>query len=412
MGNKSSKKTKSSTPQEIVKFDDFEILRAIGRGSFGKVCLVERRDNDQLFAMKYVNKEACIRNEAVKNVVAEVELLQNLDHPFIVSLWFTFQDSEDLFIILEPLLGGDLRYHLCNGYSKFHEDSVAPLLIEIASALDYLRTKNIVHRDVKPENILLDEMGHAHLTDFNIAIQLSGPDGTTNGLSGTKPYMAPEVFNAGVNPSKGYSFAVDWWSLGVTIFEIIAGHRPVEIHSRTSLSAIISLINDRIKYPSSWSHSFIKCISNLLSLSPTKRTSNYTTLLRSSYLHSIQIDSSKTTPNSFVPDKTGLNCDPTYELEEMIIESKPLHKKKKRLQREKSKLLLSASSTNRMTSSFHSHDSMTWNDFREFPTYNREWERYQLHLAEKERLWEEELKKLMDTSSAVAVATVNTHTKT
>ncbi|CAB4070216.1 STK32 [Lepeophtheirus salmonis] len=362
MGNKSSKKTKSSTPQEIVKFDDFEILRAIGRGSFGKVCLVERRDNDQLFAMKYVNKEACIRNEAVKNVVAEVELLQNLDHPFIVSLWFTFQDSEDLFIILEPLLGGDLRYHLCNGR----------------------------------KNILLDEMGHAHLTDFNIAIQLSGPDGTTNGLSGTKPYMAPEVFNAGVNPSKGYSFAVDWWSLGVTIFEIIAGHRPVEIHSRTSLSAIISLINeDRIKYPSSWSHSFIKCISNLLSLSPTKlRTSNYTTLLRSSYLHSIQIDSSKTTPNSFVPDKTGLNCDPTYELEEMIIESKPLHKKKKRLQREKSKLLLSASSTNRMTSSFHSHDSMTWNDFREFPTYNREWERYQLHLAEKERLWEEELKKI------------------
>lgn len=124
-------------------------------------------------------------------------------------------------MVVDLLLGGDLRYHLQQNV-QFSEDTVRLYICEMALALDYLRSQHIIHRDVKPDNILLDEQGHAHLTDFNIATIIKDGERAT-ALAGTKPYMAPEIFHSFVNGGTGYSFEVDWWSVGVMAYELLRG---------------------------------------------------------------------------------------------------------------------------------------------------------------------------------------------
>ncbi|XP_071466905.1 serine/threonine-protein kinase 32C isoform X3 [Marmota flaviventris] len=170
-----------------VNFDHFQILRAIGKGSFGKVCIVQKRDTEKMYAMKYMNKQQCIERDEVRNVFRELEILQEIEHVFLVNLWYSFQDEEDMFMVVDLLLGGDLRYHLQQNV-QFSEDTVKLYVCEMALALDYLRSQHIIHRDVKPDNILLDEQGHAHLTDFNIATIIKDGERAT-ALAGTKPYM-------------------------------------------------------------------------------------------------------------------------------------------------------------------------------------------------------------------------------
>ncbi|XP_063963906.1 serine/threonine-protein kinase 32B-like [Lytechinus pictus] len=110
-----------------------------------EVCIVQKRDTKKMYAMKYMNKAMCIRKDAVRNVLREQEILQALEHPFLVNLWFTFQDEEDMFMVVDLLLGGDLRYHILQGV-KFDAERVKLYICEIALALDYLRTQLIIHR--------------------------------------------------------------------------------------------------------------------------------------------------------------------------------------------------------------------------------------------------------------------------
>ncbi|XP_035748664.1 serine/threonine-protein kinase 32C [Egretta garzetta] len=224
-----------------------------------------------MYAMKYMNKQQCIERDEVRNVFRELEILQEIEHVFLVNLWYSFQDEEDMFMVVDLLLGGDLRYHLQQNV-QFTEETVKLYICEMALALDYLRSQHIIHRDVKPDNILLDEQGHAHLTDFNIATIIRDGERAT-ALAGTKPYMAPEIFHSFLNGGTGYSFEVDWWSLGIMAYELLR------------VSAV-----------------------------PNARRAV-----------------------SCVPQKGRLHCDPTFELEEMILESRPLHKKKKRLAKNKSR---------------------------------------------------------------------------
>ncbi|GJQ83878.1 hypothetical protein Trydic_g6756 [Trypoxylus dichotomus] len=109
------------------------------------VCIVEKKDTKKMFAMKYMNKDRCMKRDALKNVLREVEILTKLDHPFLVNIWFSFQDEEDLFMVTDLLSGGDLRYHIAQEV-RFSEDSVKLLVCEIGHALDYLRSQNIIHR--------------------------------------------------------------------------------------------------------------------------------------------------------------------------------------------------------------------------------------------------------------------------
>ncbi|KAK2709302.1 hypothetical protein QYM36_013088 [Artemia franciscana] len=150
----------SGTKKDL-SLDSFEVLRAIGKGSFVKVCIVQMKRNKKMYAMKYMNKEQCLNKGAIRNVVREVEILSKLDHPFLVNLCFSFQDAEDMFMVVDLLLGGDLRYHLLQSV-YFPKEDIRLYLREIASALDYLRLNSIVRRDVKPENLLLDAEGKLH----------------------------------------------------------------------------------------------------------------------------------------------------------------------------------------------------------------------------------------------------------
>ncbi|NWU66621.1 ST32A kinase, partial [Pterocles burchelli] len=301
-----------------VTFDHFEILRAIGKGSFGKVCVVQKNDTKKMYAMKYMNKQKCVERNEVRNVFKELQIMQGLEHPFLVNLWYSFQDEEDMFMVVDLLLGGDLRYHLQQNV-RFQEGTVKLFICELVLALDYLQRRSIIHRDIKPDNILLDEHGHVHITDFNIATMLTKEIQVTT-IAGTKPYMAPEMFNS-MKPT-GYSFAVDWWSLGITAYELL--------RARTHLYPPRPCFHPR---GSRFLTSSLYLLLQLLEPNPEKRFSQLKDIQGSPYLSDVNWDAvlQKRIMPEFIPTKGRLNCDPAFELEEMILESKPLHKKKKRL---------------------------------------------------------------------------------
>ncbi|XP_072828242.1 serine/threonine-protein kinase 32C isoform X2 [Vicugna pacos] len=324
--------------KEDVNLDHFQILRAIGKGSFGKVCIVQKRDTEKMFAMKYMNKQQCIERDEVRNVFRELEILQEIEHVFLVNLWYSFQDEEDMFMVVDLLLGGDLRYHLQQNV-QFSEDTVRLYICEMALALDYLRSQHIIHRDVKPDNILLDEQGHAHLTDFNIATIIKDGERAT-ALAGTKPYMAPEIFQSFVNGGTGYSFEVDWWSVGVMAYELLRGWRPYDIHSSNAVDSLVQLFSTvSVQYVPTWSKEMVALLRKLLTVDPKHRVSSLRDVQAAPALAGVlwaELSEKKVEPG-FVPNKGRLHCDPTFELEEMILESRPLHKKKKRLAKNRSR---------------------------------------------------------------------------
>ncbi|XP_052443288.1 serine/threonine-protein kinase 32B [Carassius gibelio] len=320
-------------PQEV-NFDHFQILRAIGKGSFGKVCIVQKKDTKKMYAMKYMNKLKCVERNEVRNVFKELQIMQNLEHPFLVNFWYSFQDEEDMFMVVDLLLGGDLRYHLQQNV-HFTESTVKHYMCEIALALHYLCNKRIIHRDIKPDNILLDEHGHAHLTDFNIAAIVK-EDLKATSIAGTKPYMAPELFQSLEGTHPGYSFAVDWWSLGITAYELLRGQRPYIMRTNTPTNEILQTFHKAHPcYPAAWSTGIKSLLQKLLCVDAQKRIASLSALQELEYLSDVNWDAvfNKQIPPGFLPNRRRLNCDPTFELEEMILESKPLHKKKKRLAR-------------------------------------------------------------------------------
>nr|XP_026648426.1 serine/threonine-protein kinase 32B isoform X4 [Zonotrichia albicollis] len=382
MGGGHSHRAPVFDENEDVNFDHFQILRAIGKGSFGKVkgtlltplfgvdlcsrthfrkiefqrnkhgltslalflpvsavvCIVQKRDTKKMYAMKYMNKQKCIERDEVRNVFRELQIMQGLEHPFLVNLWYSFQDEEDMFMVVDLLLGGDLRYHLQQNV-HFNEGTVKLYICELALSLDYLQRYHIIHRDIKPDNILLDEHGHVHITDFNVATIVKGSEKASS-MAGTKPYMAPEVFQAFMDGGPGYSYPVDWWSLGITAYELLRGWRPYEIHSATPIDEILNMFKiERVHYSSAWCKGMIALLKKLLIKDPECRLSSLSDIQNSPYLADVNWDAvlEKAVTPGFVPNKGRLNCDPTFELEEMILESKPLHKKKKRLAKNKSK---------------------------------------------------------------------------
>ncbi|TRZ11885.1 hypothetical protein HGM15179_015235 [Zosterops borbonicus] len=340
MGANSSSKAPPFDGNEDVTFDHFEILRAIGKGSFGKVCVVQKTDTKKMYAMKYMNKQKCVERNEVRNVFKELQIMQGLEHPFLVNLWYSFQDDEDMFMVVDLLLGGDLRYHLQQNV-RFPEGTVKLFICELVLALDYLQSRHIIHRDIKPDNILLDEQGHVHITDFNIATTLT-KDSPVTTIAGTK---APEMFSPTAPTS--YSFAVDWWSLGVTAYELLRTRRPYHIRANTSTDEIAHVFRTAtVTYPAAWSLDMVTLLRKLLELNPEKRFSQLKDIQSFPYLSDVNWDAvlQKRIMPEFIPMKGRLNCDPAFELEEMILESKPLHKKKKRLAKKEKDMSKSNSS--------------------------------------------------------------------
>ncbi|NXI33558.1 ST32A kinase, partial [Sterrhoptilus dennistouni] len=329
------------------------------------VCVVQKTDTKKMYAMKYMNKQKCVERNEVRNVFKELQIMQGLEHPFLVNLWYSFQDEEDMFMVVDLLLGGDLRYHLQQNV-RFREGTVKLFICELVLALDYLQSRHIIHRSARPQAVSLCLAGHVHITDFNIATTLT-KDSPVTTIAGTKPYMAPEMFSSTTPTS--YSFAVDWWSLGVTAYELLRTRRPYHIRASTSPDEIARVFKTAtVMYPAAWSLDMVTLIRRLLELNPEKRFSQLKDIQSFPYLSDVNWDAvlQKRVMPEFIPMKGRLNCDPTFELEEMILEAKPLHKKKKRLAKKEKGTSKSNSS---QASHLQKHLEMLQ---RDFIVFNRE----------------------------------------
>ncbi|KAI7889007.1 kinase-like domain-containing protein [Mucor mucedo] len=298
-------------------------MRIVGRGAFGKVRIVEHRESRRLYALKYIDKEECIRMDAVRNIIRERVILEQLDHPFLCRLRFAFQDNDYMYMVTDLMLGGDLHFHISR-QTYFSEDIIRFWFAELASAIKYLHLKRVVHRDIKPHNILMDDKGHVHLADFNIATHLHAHRPLTSN-SGTGYYIAPEVYKGG-----GYNEAVDWWSLGVTLYECIYQKRPFEYETSEDLQAAIR--RGYVKYPTKDRQVSGEClavIQGFLEVNPNKRLgygdAGWAALVRHPFFRPINWNKleSKSIPPIFVP-ATQNNFDLTYDLEELFLEESPL----------------------------------------------------------------------------------------
>ena len=219
---------------------DFEFLKLIGRGTFGKVFQVRKRDTKRIYAMKVLSKKEIVAKKEVAHTIGERKILQcSLDSPFLVGLKFSFQTDSDLYLVTDFKSGGELFWHL-QRETRFPEERAKFYIAELILALEHLHKYNIVYRcvfflprsfsiylsvqnsDLKPENILLDATGHVALCDFGLSKADLRPDELTTTFCGTTEYLAPEI----LLDEQGYSKIVDFWSLGVLLFEMCCGWSP------------------------------------------------------------------------------------------------------------------------------------------------------------------------------------------
>ncbi|KAK7976738.1 hypothetical protein PG989_015201 [Apiospora arundinis] len=204
--------------------DDFQILRLIGKGTFGQVYQVRKKDSNRIYAMKVLSKKVIVQKKEVAHTVGERNILVRTamsESPFIVGLKFSFQTSGDLFLVTDYMSGGELFWHL-QKEGRFDEKRAKFYIAELILAIQHLHHSDIVYRDLKPENILLDANGHIALCDFGLSKANLTKNDTTNTFCGTTEYLAPEV----LLDEAGYTKMVDFWSLGVLVFEMCCGWSP------------------------------------------------------------------------------------------------------------------------------------------------------------------------------------------
>lgn len=208
----------SATTQLPKSLDDYYVIRRVGKGGFATVFLVRLKNSTgRYYALKVIKKSEVARLKQEKQIMNEKNILLELKHPLLIDLYNTFQSPCNLFMVLEFVAGGDL-FTLLRKSKIFVEPQAKFYVCEVLTILEYLHSMKIVYRDLKPENILLDSTGHIKLADFGFAKRLTG---TTSSFCGTPDYIAAEII-----ASRPYSFPVDWWSLGVLVFELTSGKTP------------------------------------------------------------------------------------------------------------------------------------------------------------------------------------------
>eukprot|EP00002_Diphylleia_rotans_P025857 TRINITY_DN5132_c0_g1_i1.p1 TRINITY_DN5132_c0_g1~~TRINITY_DN5132_c0_g1_i1.p1 ORF type:complete len:491 (-),score=99.28 TRINITY_DN5132_c0_g1_i1:256-1728(-) len=252
-----------SVNKRNVGSEDFENLCVLGRGGFGKVMLVRKVDTSRIYAMKSLHKDKLIESDEVEGTKTEKDVLRRLNHPFIVGLKFSFQTKDKLYLILDYINGGELFYHL-KKEKRFSESRARFYAAEITLALEYLHKSDIIYRDIKPENILLDSSGHICLTDFGLCKPGVGYGKVTYTFCGTAEYLAPEVLEG-----KGYDKAVDWWSLGTLLYEMLCGKPP--FFSTNTNEMYRRILHEKLIFPAYVPPVAVSLLSGLLNRNPRER---------------------------------------------------------------------------------------------------------------------------------------------
>ncbi|KAK4054580.1 Serine/threonine-protein kinase [Microbotryomycetes sp. JL201] len=223
--------------------NDFDFLRMIGKGTFGRVFQVRKKDTQRIYAMKVLSKREIVAKKEVAHTIGERKILQrSSDCPFLLGLKFSFQTDHDLYLVMDYKCGGELFHHL-QKEGRFTEDRARFYTAEIVLAFEHLHKFDIVYRDLKPENILLDANGHVVLCDFGLSKPDLPSDALTNTFCGTTEYLAPEV----LLDDHGYSKLVDFWSLGVLLFEMCCGWSPFYAEDTQQMYKLICF--GKVKFP-------------------------------------------------------------------------------------------------------------------------------------------------------------------
>ena len=272
--NKIIESTKNNTNTKYSTMDTkyhlyrnlFDFLFVIGKGGFGKVWRVRYKKNQEIFALKEMSKKKILDKKSEYSINNERVFLSKLRHPFLVNMHYAFQDKDNLYLVIDILNGGDLRFH-CSRYRKFSEEQTRFFIACMVHALSYVHENNVIHRDVKPENLILDDKGYVHLTDFGIAKENKGDNSSET--SGTPGYMSPEVI-LGI----GHSFSVDYYAIGVIGFEFMTGKRPYIGKTRREIKEQMFKKQARInknKLEKEWSLDSMDFINRLIERKPELR---------------------------------------------------------------------------------------------------------------------------------------------
>lgn len=259
---------KSESPEKTsaLSVNNFQFHYVIGRGGFGKVWKVEQRKSRRLYAMKEMSKSRIITKKSVNSVMNERQLLCCLKQAFIVNMIYAFQDRENLYLVMDLMTGGDLRYHMAKN-RRFTEEQTKFFAACVVSGLEYIHGNGVLHRDIKPENLVFESNGYVRITDFGIA-RVWRPDNSSD-TSGTPGYMAPEVMCR-----QNHGVAVDYYALGIICYESMMGRRPYNGKNRKEIRDQILAKQVQIKrneIPDGWSLEAADFINKLIQRKPINR---------------------------------------------------------------------------------------------------------------------------------------------
>ncbi|EAS02374.2 Serine/Threonine kinase domain protein (macronuclear) [Tetrahymena thermophila SB210] len=247
-----------------ISISDFRLEKVLGKGSFGKVMLVTHLVEQKQYAMKVLLKKS-IKNERQKrHTLTERQILEKIDHPFIVKLHYAFQTNEKLYLVLDFMVGGELFHHLKKS-GKFSEEVTRFYASQIVIGLEHLHQHKIIYRDLKPENILLDSEGNLKLADFGLSKIGVDQNAPAHSLCGTPEYLAPEIITSKV----GHDKTVDWWSFGALVYEMLTGSPP--FYSNNKKQMLHNIIYKPIPIPKNLSDTAKSLLQQLLVVNPKNR---------------------------------------------------------------------------------------------------------------------------------------------